>query len=174
MIKVRANSELPLAPYIPDAPTVYGQCMAKRSLGEDDGYYSMFSRRLIAGLYLDPVVDKRIQELCWRTLYNGENPKDIGWEQQYRPIGPDGVTTLVMYGIDIIGKRQHAIFAGTLEERQERDEIAMVLKNTWKAENRRQAAERAKREAEQEKREARAAAIERNREAKAKAKGESK
>ena len=174
MIKARANSELPLAPYIPDAPTVYGQCMAKRALGEDDGYYSMFSRRLLAGLYLDPVADRRIQELCWRTLYNGENPRDIGYEPQYRPIGPDGVTTLVMYGIDIIGKRQHAIFAGTLEERQELDEIAMVLKNGWKAENRRQAAERAKREAEQEKREARAAAIERNREAKAKAKGETK
>ena len=104
------------------------------------------------------MVDRRIQEVCWRALYNGEDYKTIGHETQYRPVGPEGVLTLIKYGAEVIKERLDIVFHGTAEEKEEIEDIANDLRRGWKSENRRQAAERAKVEKEAAKR----AAIKRN------------
>ena len=157
---IKERSELPVSTGIPGIPRIYDQCMAARAEGDDDEAetYSEISRRFLAMLYLDPVVDRRIQEVCWRALYNGENYINIGHEKQYRPVGPEGVLTLIRYGAEVIKERMDIIFHGTEEEKEEIEDIANDLRRGWRAENRRQAAERAK----VEKEAARRAAIKRN------------
>ena len=128
----------------------------ERARSEQDENLDIHARLLLQTLYADPSPHWSVREAAWRVLYKGEDPEEIAKKFPYTSIQAKGVRTLTELALTWMAERINKTDCKI-------DTFIMgQLSHTWKAETKKQRAERHEREKAAEKRIAKLAAIERN------------